>query len=613
MMTRRAFLRLLGASVAGLTVKSAWGAQVEKRPNIVLFLVDDMGWQDTSQPFLYRHGKLVPTRLNRRYRTPNMERLAREGMLFTQAYASAVCSPTRCSLMSGMNAARHRVTDWTLGVDQGNRLSRRGEGLQSPKWSVNGLQPPGTQPQGRCQPPWRSDCTGKFYQPAFGAVEGAVAYAMEHPYTCARAFPELLREQGYYTIHCGKAHWGAGSSHYNEVASQAPTTPGADPRAFGFDENIAGSEIGGLANYRGDKRYGNMGGYVQFATPGLDEYGYYERNVFQTDALADMALRAVERHVLTHPEQPFYLYFALYALHVPLSDATTWDAARSTSQDLAQDVANPNPQDGLAWNTTERNYCTLIKGMDDALGAVLDKLEALGVAENTLVLFMGDNGGLSVSGRLAQANAPLRGGKGSCYEGGTREPMIVRWPGHVAAGSISHEPVIIEDFYPTLLEAAQVPLPEVLAETPAGVHADGALVQVIDGESFLPVLCAQRATVRADGQARALLWHYPNQWAAGISERSYNFYSALRQGPWKLIYQHSDCSFELYNLEHDLSESRNLAALHPEITRALRDEMGRLLRARRAQMPSVLASGERVPYPDEVPVPSWPAECTLQP
>ena len=119
--------------------------------------------------------------------------------------------------------------------------------------------------------------------------------------------------------------------------------------------------------------------------------------------------------------------------------------------------------------------------------------------------------------------------------------------------------------------------------------------------------------MREDGQPRALLWHYPNQWGEGPAGRSYNFYSALRRGAWKLIYQHSDRSFELYDLEHDLSESRNLAAMRPEITQALRDEMGRLLRARRAQMPSVQASGERVPYPDEVPVPTLPAGITLQP
>lgn len=599
MLTRRSFLAALGAGVGGLAAGPACAALGGKRPNIVLFMVDDMGWQDTSLPFLYRSGKPVRTRLNRRYRTPNMERLAREGMLFTDAYACSICSPTRCSLMSGMNAARHRVTDWTLGVNAADRLSANGEGLLPPRWSVNGLQPEGTPPTGRCQPPWRTDAAGRFRQPPFGAEEGAVGYALTMPYTNALTFPALLRAAGYRTIHCGKAHWGAGSCHRGERDSRLPSTPGADPRAFGFDENIAGCEIGGPANYRGDRKYGNDGGHARFATPGLDGNGYYERNVFQTDALADMASRAVGRHVAERPGQPFYLYFALYALHAPLRDATTWDASRSASPDLSKDIRNPDPGDGLPWNETERNYATLIKGMDDALGTLLAKLEALGVADDTMVVFMADNGGLSVSGRLRQANAPLRAGKGSCYEGGTREPLIVRWPGHVAPGGVCREPVIIEDFYPTLLGAAGVPLPGSLAETPAGVHADGPLRQVIDGESFLPVLLGERGTVRADGAARPLLWHYPNHWGEGAEASAYHFYSALRLGRWKLIYQHSDRSFELYDLANDLSETRNLAAAHPAVVDRLRREMGRLMRERHAQMPTVRATGETVPFPDE--------------
>lgn len=596
MLSRRSFLAALGAGLGGLAVGGVPKGAV-RRPNIVLFMVDDMGWQDTSVPFLYKDGKPVRTRLNRRYRTPNMERLAREGMLFTNAYASAVCSPTRCSLMSGMNAARHRVTDWTLGVNQGDRLNSAGEGLLPPQWSANGLQPAGTAPKGACQPPWRAGADGKFCQPPFGAAEGAVPYEMTMPYTNAVAFSALLQKAGYHTIHCGKAHWGSGSGDYGKQDSRRPSTPGADPRAFGFDENIAGCEVGGPRNYRGDRKYGNAGGYAQFATPGLDVNGYYERNVFQTDALADMAVRSLRRHVAARPEQPFYLYFAPYAIHAPLNDNVAWDASRSVSQDLAKDTKNPNPNDGLAWNKMERNYATLIKGMDDALGTLLQQLEALGVAENTMVVFMADNGGLSVSGRLRQANAPLRAGKGSCYEGGTREPMLVRWPGRVASGSVCHEPVIIEDFYPTFLGAAGVPLPTRLAETPAGVHVDGPLRQVIDGESFLPVLLGERATVRADGSERPFLWHYPNCWGEGFPGTPYNFYSALRLGRWKLIYQHSDQSFELYDLVADLSEERNLAAEKPEIVARLRREMGRLLRERGAQMPTVKATGKQVPLP----------------
>ena len=600
MVSRRGFLGLLGAGVGALAAGRAWG-QAAGRPNIVLFMVDDMGWQDTSVPFLRRGGRWVTTRLNARYagRTPNMERLAARGMRFTEAYACAVCSPSRCSLMSGMNAARHRVTDWTLGVNQGDRLATSGEGLRSPRWGANGLQPQGTQTQGACQPPWRVDAAGKYCQPDFGSAEGAYAYNLTVPFTNALAFPELLRRAGYHTIHVGKAHWGSGTNVSYKVRA-TPTSPGADPRAFGFEVNIAGCERGGPANYRGDSQYGNASN-ADFATPGLDENNYYEDNVFLTDALTDMTLRELRRSCEADPDRPFYLYLAHYAIHSPLDNARAWDHTRSDSTNLAQDARNPNPNDGLAWNETERNYATLIQGMDDSLGKVLDFLDERGLAENTLFVFMADNGGLSVSGRLTNANAPLRAGKGSCYEGGVREPLIVAWPGKVAPGTYSEEPVIIEDFYPTLLEAAGVALPaaDALAVTPEGVYADGPVRQVLDGASFLPVATGLRATVRADGAARPLLWHYPNKWGEGPAGMAYNYYSALRLGRWKLIYQHSDRSFELYDLATDLSETRNLAAERPGEVDRLRREMGRLLRERGAQMPLVQASGEAVPWPDD--------------
>ena len=437
-----------------------------------------------------------------------------------------------------------------------------------------------------------------------GAAEGAYAYDLSVPFTNALAFPELLRRAGYRTIHVGKAHWGSGTPKSYRVQA-TPTSPGADPRAFGFEVNIAGAERGGPANYRGDAQYGNATN-ADFATPGLDENNYYEDDVFLTDALTDMALREVRRTHADEPDRPFYLYMAHYAVHSPLDNARAWDRSRSDSEEVARDARNPNPNDGLAWNATERNYATLLEGMDASLGKLLDLLEELGVADDTLVIFMADNGGLSVSGRLANANAPLRAGKGSCYEGGTREPLIVAWPGHVAPGSVSEEPVIIEDFYPTLLEAAGVPLPTQaeLAETPEGVYADGPLRQVLDGASFLPVALGQRGTVRADGTARPLLWHYPNKWGEGPAGKAYNYYSALRLGRWKLIYQHSDQSFELYDLPTDLSESRNLAAERPEEVDRLRREMGRLLRERGAQMPIVQATGAAVPWPDEVSLPA---------
>ena len=624
MVSRRSFLGMLGLGAGALAARPLLGQGAAsgasgggKRPNIVLFMVDDMGWQDTSVPFYYRDGRPVVTRLNKRYghgkdetypnqnerRTPNMERLAAQGMVFSNAYACAVCSPSRCSLMSGMNAARHRVTDWTLGVNQANRFTSAGEGLYPPRWAANGLQPPETTAQGHCQPPWCQDASGKYYQPEMtdDPAQGAVAYDLTMPFMNALTFPQVLKNAGYHTIHVGKAHWGSGNGPYNSQTKKV-TSPGADPRAFGFDVNIAGCEIGGPNNYRGDAGYGNLSGGNQFMTPGLDENNYYGdgNNVFLTDALTTEAIKALDQ--AKTGGKPFYLYMAHYAIHSPLDNPRAWDASRSASEALDGDTMNPNPNDGLGWNETERNYGTLIKGMDDSLGKLLDWLEKNGELENTLFVFMADNGGLSVSGRLANANAPARAGKGSCYEGGTREPLIAVWPGKIAPGSVSHEPVIIEDFYPTLLAAAgvDVPVQEALATTD---YEGKEVKQVIDGESFLPVLLGERATVRADGAARPLLWHYPNKWGEGPEGKAYNFYSALRLGRWKLIYQHSDRSFELYDIENDISEQENLAARLPAKVEELRRTMGALLRERGAQMPYVgNANGETVPLPDETPL-----------
>ena len=629
MVSRRGFLGMLGLGAGALAVRPLMGQETAsgeggagaasgKKPNIVLFLVDDMGWQDTSVPFYYRNGQAVVTRLNKRYghgkdetyqnqnerRTPNMERLAKQGMVFSNAYACAVCSPTRCSLMSGMNAARHRVTDWTLAVNDGGRFSSNGEGLYPPRWAANGLQPPKTAATGSCQPPWCQDANGKYYQPEMtdDPAKGAVAYNLTMPFMNALTFPQVLKNAGYHTIHVGKAHWGSGNGPYNSQTKKV-TSPGADPRAFGFDVNIAGCEIGGPNNYRGDAGYGNLpgSGGNQFMTPGLDENNYYGNgnNVFLTDALTEEAIKALGQAKTNG--KPFYLYMAHYAIHSPLDNARAWDHTRSANQTLASDTLNPNPNDGLGWNATERNYGTLIKGMDDSLGKLLKWLEENDELENTLFIFMADNGGLSVSGRLGNANAPARAGKGSCYEGGTREPLIAVWPGKIKAGSVSHEPVIIEDFYPTILAAAgvAVPAPEALATTD---YEGEEVKQVIDGESFLPVLLGQRETVREDGAARPLLWHYPNKWGEGPNGKAYNFYSALRLGRWKLIYQHSDRTFELYDLEEDISESRNLAAHLPAKVEELRKTMGALLRERGAQMPTYDANGTAVPWPDETPL-----------
>ena len=235
-----------------------------ERPNIILFLVDDMGWQDTSVPFWTEK-----TYYNERYETPNMERLAQKGMLFSNAYACSVSSPSRCSLMTGCNAARHRVTNWTLRRNQ--TTDGTDERLLLPEWNVNGIaQVPGT----------------------------------ENTFV-GTSFVELLRRAGYHTIHCGKAHWGA------------IDTPGEDPHHFGFEVNIAGHAAGGPATYLSERNYGydaEGNATSPFAIPGLRDY--WQSGTFLTEALTQEALKALGKAKAY--DQPFYLYISHYAIHIPI-------------------------------------------------------------------------------------------------------------------------------------------------------------------------------------------------------------------------------------------------------------------------------------------------------
>lgn len=231
------FLLASGAALAGTMAAIA---QTSEKPNIILFLVDDMGWQETSVPF-YKD----TTALNHRYRTPNMERMAKMGVKFTQAYASAISSPSRCSLMTGMNPARHRVTNWTLQYDNTNDAS--GGRLKMPDWNYNGLQP-----------------------------DTVTSPRNLKNTALATALPQLLKNNGYYTIHCGKAHWGAIG------------TAGENPRAFGFDVNIAGGANGSPASYLAQDNYGSGLSHVQ----GLEKY--YAKGTFLTDALTQEAMLAMD-------------------------------------------------------------------------------------------------------------------------------------------------------------------------------------------------------------------------------------------------------------------------------------------------------------------------------
>ncbi len=468
-------------------------------PNIVLFLVDDMGWQDTSVPF---HAERTP--FNDRYQTPHMETLASEGMKFTSAYAACVCSPTRVSIMTGQNAARHGVTNWTLRKDR-DQSGNHPTLLPPPDWNLNSLQP--------------EDVT----------------------------LPRLLQEVGYRTIHVGKAHFGAKG------------TPGEDPRALGFDVNIAGHAAGGLGSFLGTHNFSaaHRGGDRVWDVPGLEKY--HGQDIYLTEALTREANAQVDQAVADG--KPFYLYMSHYTVHTPImADNRFYEKYRQIGLD-----------------ETEAKYASMIEGMDRSLGDILRNLERHRIEGNTVVIFMSDNGGLSAHGRGGEPhthNLPLSSGKGSSHEGGVRVPMIVRFPGVVTPGSVTNAPVICEDLFPTILRIAGATIP-----------ADH--VPTVDGRDFMPLL-----TMGGDfDRDRAYFWHYPHVW--GPSGPGIMPHSAIRRGEWKLIYDYAGKRYELYNLMNDLGERRNLADERRDIVGRLSADLRGYLEEVGAPMPVWKETGER--------------------
>ena len=511
-MMKTKFTKLLAST---LLCGVAGSMMANDNPNIILFMADDMGWQDTSLPFWTEK-----TVYNELYETPNMEKLASQGMMFTQAYASSISSPTRCSLLTGANAARHRVTNWTLQKNQ--TTDRKSDVLQLPDWNYNGI----SQAEG--------------INNTFHAV----------------SFVDLLRQHGYHTIHCGKAHFGA------------IDTPGENPHHFGFEVNISGHAAGGLASYLGEQNYGHTeeGKPVSpFAIPGLEKY--WGTDTFVTEALTIEAKAALDK--AKRLDQPFFLYMSHYAIHIPI------DKDMRFYQKYIDKGMTPK----------EAAYATLIEGMDKSLGDLMHWLDENDEAENTILIFMSDNGGLSSEpawrdGKLHTQNYPLNSGKGSAYEGGVREPMIVRWPGTVQPNSKCNDYLIIEDFYPTLLEMAGV----THYKTP----------QTIDGVSFMPLLKQSGNP----SKGRSLYWNFPNLW--GNDGPGIGSTCAIRQGDWKLIYYYETGRKELFNISNDIAEQHNLVEAQPQLVRKLSKDLSKFLRKADAQRPSFKDSGKPCPWPDEL-------------
>lgn len=422
---------------------AAPAAAPARQPNIILVLADDLGWAD-----LACYG-------NTYNETPRLDRLAREGMRFTQFYAGPVCSPTRASIQAGQNQARVAIT----------------------------VHIPG------------------HWKPFAKLVEPPVALNLPLE---IETIAERLGAAGYRTGYFGKWHLG---------------------------------EAGFGAAQQGWQTALETGGAVVPASlaPG---------NRRNADFLAEKATE----FIAAHKDKPFLLQVSPFAVHIPLS---------TTPELLAKYKAKP-PMPNYP---SRPEYAGLLEELDQCVGRIADAVDQHGLAANTLILFVSDNGGLvsEQSGRITTSNAPLRGEKGSLYEGGVRVPFIARWPGSIPAGKESATIASTIDFYPTFLALAQAAAPK---------------DQPLDGVSLLPALRDPAAKLGRD-TLYAHLPHYHHSTPA----------SSVRQGDWKLIEFFEDGALELYNLADDLGETKNLAQKFPDRAKALHSALKTWRKEVQAQLP----------------------------
>lgn len=450
-----------------LAVSPVRGAE---KLNLVFILADDLGWAD-----LACFGSDL-------HETPNLDRLATQGVRFTNAYAaSPVCSPTRASIVTGKHPARLHMTIWReAALQRGNR---------------------------------------KLLEPV-----------------CLDSLPleeltlaEILKDAGYYTAHVGKWHLGRAEAY---------------PQPHGFQQNVGGTLWGAPQTFwypfAGDQYFQDWR-YVPDLEPG-------DPGDYLTDSLTDAALEIIEQQ--TARQRPFYLNLWYHAVHTPIEGKP--ELVKKYERKINDKSVQRNP-----------HYAAMVESLDANVGRVLAKLDELGIADQTLVVFTSDNGGFVNRCKLhpnlqVANNIPLRSGKGSCYEGGVRIPLIVRGPG-IATG-VCEAPVISCDYYPTILHQLGI------ADRITG-ELDGIDLSPQFQDPSLPV------------QRESLFFHYPHYYPTTSPV------SAIRKGDWKLLEYFEDGHTELYDLKHDVGEKTNLAKEQPEIADQLLNELRNWRNAVGAQLP----------------------------
>ncbi len=437
-------------------------------PNIVLILADDLGWTDVG---------CFGTKF---YETPNIDRLAKEGMRFTNAYTNGPnCAPTRACLMSGKYSPRHGV--FTVGD------------------------------------PWRGAKNRRKMIP----VPNNTTLASEEV-----TIAEALKTAGYTSAAIGKWHLGG---------------QGNLPTDQGFDLNVGGSHSGSPA-----------GGYH---LPNRMKLPKAKKGEYLTDHLTDRGVEFIEEH----KNGPFFLYQSYHSVHTPI---------QSKKEYKEKYDKKPVPEGS---KHSHAAYAGMVQSLDEGVGKILEKLDDLGIADRTVVVFMSDNGGVGgyrdagIGGTEITNNAPLRGGKGMLYEGGIHVPMIVRWPGVVEPGSQCDVPVITTDFYPTFLAIA---------------GAKGDPKHKLDGRSLLPLLLQTGKFARD-----AIYWHFPAYLQGYGGDDRTTPAGVIRSGDYKLIEFFEDGHVELYNLAEDIGEKNDLAKKMPERAKELHDKLIAWRKSVNAPMP----------------------------
>jgi len=446
-MQRRKFISsvYLGFTVFLIGIWGDASSQPQKRTNIIFILADDLGWADVGC-----YG-------NTYNETPNIDKLASQGIKFTQAYAAApVCSPYRAALLTGQYPARVGIIDYMR---------------------------------------WESDPLSKNHV----------------------TISEMLQKSGYKTGLIGKWHL----TGYKDKGAKDEVYP----TEHGFDEAIL---------WEKDKKDQNFDAW------------YDDKNEYITDRLGEEAVQFIERS----KNQPFFLYLSHYAVH-------TWLGGKGhlINKYRFKNAEGRYKRGGYYEDKIKiwkEQYVTpslgaVLESLDQTVGMVMNKLDELGLSENTIVVFTSDNGGEE----FVTSNAPLRAGKSTLYEGGLRVPLVIRWPGKISANTVSDFATCNFDFYPTLLEAAEI--------TPDPG-------QKLDGKSILPVL--KDPEFKTD--RKTFYWHYPLEKKHFLGGRSSG---AIRHGDWKLIEYFDTGEIELYNLADDIGEKQNLA----DQNTAKKDEMYKLL------------------------------------